>query len=262
LDGQLANGQDTLFWNEANDAGQQAQNGIYTFKVQIRDQFDHISSLVEQVAVASGQGTNTLIIYSSNGEVVYKAQLDRSNGDLISFSLPKGSQFAVGLDAAGNPLPSTGLLIALNSTKGADGTITWSGLGLNGQLLSSGVYTLQLLQSGAGGDVTLESRQVVLLRTGGSQGGAIHLVPNPAGTGVGGGTQVTLFYTPSASGTALAEVYDIAGERVGQGMDSGKTGKILLDMSRAASGTYIVSLTIRDNGMVLYRKVVKLAVLH
>ena len=262
LDGQLANGQDSLFWNEANDAGQQVDNGVYTFQVQVRDQYNHISTLVQQVAVASGQGTNTLEVFASNGEVVYQMALDRSNGDLVSFSLPNGPQFAVGLDASGSPLPKTGLLIALNNSKGADGTVLWSGLGLSGQLLQSGIYTVQLLQSGAGGSVILESRQVVLLRTGTPQGGNIRLVPNPAGTGAGGGTKVTLFYTPSVSGSALAEVYNIAGERVTMGIDSSNSGKISLDMTHAASGTYIVSLTIRDNGMVLYRKVAKLAVVH
>jgi flagellar hook assembly protein FlgD len=261
LDGQLAGGQDSLFWNEANDAGQQVVNGVYTFQVQLRDQYNHISTLVQQVAVASGQGTNTLEVFASNGELVYQLALDRSNGDLVSFGLPNGPQFAVGLDASGSPLAKTGLKISLFNTSGPDGTVTWNGLGLNGQLLASGIYTVQLLQSGAGGSVILESRQVVLLRTGTPQGGTIHLVPNPA-SGAGGVTKVTLYYTPSINGNALAEVYDIAGERVALGTDSSKSGQIALDMTKAASGTYIVSLTIRDNGMVLYRKVAKLAVVH
>jgi flagellar hook assembly protein FlgD len=262
LDGQLAGGSDSLFWNEANDAGQQVVNGVYTFQVQLRDQYNHISTLVEQVAVASGQGTNTLEVFASNGELVWQMTLDRSNGDLVSFGLPNGPQFAVGLDASGSPLAKTGLKISLNNSKGPDGTVTWNGLGLNGQLLSSGIYTVQLLQSGAGGSVILESRQVVLLRTGTPQGGKIRLVPNPAGAGIGGGTKVTLYYTPGINGSALAEVYSIAGERVALGADSGKSGQIVLDMTKAASGTYIVSLTIRDNGMVLYRKVAKLAIVH
>jgi len=160
-------------------------------------------------------------------------------------------------------LPGTGLEYVLQSTQGALTPELWNGLGLNGQLLASGVYTLQLQQTNSGGTSILQSAQVVLLRGGAALSAAAHVVPNPAGAGANGGSELArVVYTPNARGLAHAEVYNMAGERVLAGDDPSQSGSITLDLSHIAPGPYFIAFTLRQRETVLAQQIIKMAVIR
>jgi hypothetical protein len=259
LPGQLGPGGPTsLSWSGTNDQGQPVATGVYTFKLTMTDQYGHISTLDQQVTVMDTQGQNVLAVYNSAGEMVYREVLSRLPPSVVSFTV-KAPSFVAAFDSGGHPLPGTGLLLTYRDADNKSYNYPWYGVGMDGQALSSGVYTVQLLRTVGSSSSILESRQVTLLRSGGQRvGGGTRVVPNP----VMDGGKAVLSFAPSVGSTAQAQVYSLAGERVLIVSGPSTAGSLTLDTSRLGPGIYVVEFTKVQNGAVLVRTMIKVAVIR
>jgi len=258
LPGQLGQtGVTSLAWNGGNDQGQPVSDGVYTFQLQMVDQYGHISTLDQQVTVMDTQGQNELAVYNSAGELVYREALSRFNTSIVSFTV-KHAAFVGAFDAGGNPLPGTGLQITYKDINGNPYADAWYGEGLDGQALSSGVYTVQLLRTVGSSTSILESQQVTLIRRGAQVTSGAHVAPNPV---MGGGVAVLSFAASSGS-LARAQVYSLASERVLMQTGPSEAGSLKLDTSHLAPGVYVIEFTKVQNNAVLVRTLVKMAIIR
>jgi hypothetical protein len=258
LPGQLGPGGPTsLSWSGTNDQGQPVTTGVYTFKLTMLDQYGHISSLDQQVTVMDTQGQNVLAVYNSAGETVYHEVLSRLPPSVVSFTV-KNHAFVAAFDSSGQPLPGTGLLLTYQAANNLTYPYTWYGVGMDGQALSSGVYTVQLLRTVGSSSSILESQQVTLLSHGQRVGSGARVVPNP----VMDGGKAVLSFLPSIGSTAQAQVYSLAGERVLIVSGPSIAGSLTLDTSRLGPGIYVVEFTKVQNGAVLTRTLIKMAVIR
>jgi len=256
LPGQLGNGATSLTWSGTNDQGQPVVSGIYTFKLELVDQYGHISTLNQQVTVMDTQGQNVLAVYNSAGELVYHEVLTRLPPSVVSFTLQSPS-FVAAFDASGNPLPGTGLLLTYQDVNGVTYTEPWYGVGMDGQALSSGVYTVQLLRTVGSSSSILESQQVTLIRRGGQLQGGAKVYPNP----IMGNGKATLSFLPSAGAIAQAQVFNMASERVLVQSALSESGSMTLDTSHLSAGIYVVEFTKKQNDSILVRQLIKVAII-
>jgi Zn-dependent protease len=104
----------------------------------------------------------------------------------------------------------------------------------------------------------LESQQVTLLSHGQRVGSGARVVPNP----VMDGGKAVLSFLPSIGSTAQAQVYSLAGERVLIVSGPSIAGSLTLDTSRLGPGIYVVEFTKVQNGAVLTRTLIKMAVIR
>jgi len=247
----------TLSWNGTNSQGQLVSNGDYSLQLKVRDPVGDVSTLTAQIMVLKTGGQNSLRIFNSAGEQVGTVDLSRMPLNLVSFSLPNGPQAVLAFDSAGNALPGTGLGINFSVAGGGVAFYHWACLGMDSQPLQSGVYTLQLVKTSGGGEVVITSQAVTLLRDAGRAVPMVRLVPNPAP-----GNQVAVRYTVSKLALARADLYDLAGEKVGSATDPGRTGTMTLDLGKLSGGVYLVRFVQVSNGAIWMSKTLKLGVLR
>jgi len=258
LPGQLgASGSSSLAWNGTNDQSQPVSDGVYTFQLQMVDQYGHISTLDQQVTVMDTQGQNELAVYNSAGELVYRELLTRFNSSIVSFTV-KHAAFVGAFDSSGSPLTGSGLQITYKDINDSPYADTWYGVGMDGQALSSGVYTVQLLRTVGTSTSILESQQVTLIRRGPQVGSGAHVAPNP----IMGGGMAVLSFSPSIGAIAQAQVFSLASERVLIKSGPSESGQLAIDTSHLAPGVYVIEFTKVQNNSVIVRTLVKMAIIR
>jgi flagellar hook assembly protein FlgD len=275
--GKLASdGSSSLAWDGTNDNGQYLENGTYTIKIEARDQFGHVTAQVKQVSLVSPRGENEVALYNSSGEIVLRYNIaalmrDAQNialrgsnnsrmPDLMDMSLPEGDSFAQAYD------PQTGqalsaLLVTFTDENGDKYSWKWDGRNQVGQRVQSGTYILALLQTRGNSQVTVVTRQVVVISTATAPASASSaiLVPNPV-VGADKEAWTEVVYKPALNAQAWVVVYNLAGEKVGQGGDPLKTGKVRINLDRLSGGVYLVRFTLNDGKAIFDSKMLRLAV--
>jgi hypothetical protein len=235
--------------------------------MQVVDPFGNVSTYSQSVNVLGNTGVESLAIYNSAGELVHTVQLQNVPATLNGFSFAGGVGTLVGgLD------PSTGKprgqwTINLSSGQGAAGSVTWNGMSDSGYPVSSGIYTVKLVNTEAGKGVTVMVKSVTVLNAPGSpaQSSAASAIvaPNPlmGSAAAGSNTSLTLTYTPSLEGSGVAHCYNLAGELVAEAADMG-SGRLSIPVGHMAGGIYLVDFEIRAGAAVLGRKIIKVVVLR
>jgi hypothetical protein len=77
-----------------------------------------------------------------------------------------------------------------------------------------------------------------------------------------GGASATLLFQPSSGAIAQAQVFSLAAERVLVKSGPSESGSLVLDTSHLAPGVYVVEFTKEQNGAVLTRNLIKLALIR
>jgi hypothetical protein len=248
--GQFPGSNSQLSWNGLNNQGQDVIPGIYTIKVQDTDPYGKIQVFTQAVNVLPSEPAASLVVYNSAGEAVAHLSLAAYPQAVTVFSLTQ-TAFAV---SGGSP---AAVPITLQGDQGASYTMTWVPQNDLGSTLSSGVYTIRLVQWSDGRQV-VESKQITLLNAPGNDGGAT-LAPNPV---QGGSPRVTLSYgTDSPGSQASARLYNLAGELVLNAAATGP-GKLEFNVGSLAGGIYVVCFELRDGNALLRRQRIKLAILR
>lgn len=261
MGGVLDGGGTLVSWRGQNDNGQSVKGGTYYFKVEYHDQFGQTTSYVKSVQVIEGQGSNYLAVYNSAGEEVLRDDLSGYSHAIGDFSLDKDS-LGVAFDA--NGVANDKITVTLLDSTGNTHSVQWDGRNSQGQPLSSGTYTMRLVNETSTGAVTT-SRQVTLIK--GADAGLPFdpfPAPNPApsaGT-PGHGRYLSVVYPSPGLSYARATLYNQVGEKVGAAGDPGNSGTIWLSYETLASGIYLVDVEGRLASGALYRRVLKVAILH
>ncbi|HTB23368.1 MAG TPA: T9SS type A sorting domain-containing protein, partial [bacterium] len=249
-----------LVWNANNNGGQPVASGIYTVQITSTNSFGQTQAQSKAVSVVAVAGLATLEIYNSAGELV--ANLSAALNGLtsvptgVSLVLPNGQN---GVLSSSNPAQS-GMGIKLTFADGSTETVPWNGLSTQGQPLQPGNYVLTLAQSGPGSGTVLKSQPFVILE--GSDNSAAEMaqsalvVPNPVD-----GSWFTVQYKPSGTDTAVANLYDLAGQLVAQGAPEG-AGTLRVSGNWSA-GVYLLDFEVHDGSTgVLARRVLKVAIVR
>jgi hypothetical protein len=126
--------------------------------------------------------------------------------------------------------------------------------------VDAGSYTVALVRQQGGSAQVLQSRPLTVLKapSAGGLGGAVIAAPNP----VSGGGPVLLHFEPAPGLQVEGQLFDLAGEAVGQARTEGAAGALAIPGQGLASGPYVAVLRFLDAGRPLRQARVKVAVLR
>ena len=256
LNAKLSNGAGSLSWGGQNDSGQPVSGGTYYFKVETIDPFGHTTSTIKDVQVLAPKPPDTIAIFNSAGELVWKSNLAGSFGQATGLSLSADS-FAVAYDAS-TGAALTPLNVYIYDNNGTQITAPWDGRNEAGAPLASGTYTIQLITGLPGSRSIVQTKSVVVINSGiGVPGTDAYFAPNPAQ----GDKVPALIYPLFPGAYGAVRLYNLAGELVAQRQDSLRTGKISLEGGPGlASGIYLAEFEQRMAGHAVARRTLKLAV--
>jgi hypothetical protein len=248
--------QNTVYWQGQNNSAQLVGGGTYYAKLEVQDSFGNVRALTQSISVVQVTNRQSLTVYNSAGEAVAHLALGAATGSRLDI---KESTEAVDQD------PSTGAVtggfnIDLIQPNGTVTTVPWQGLGDQGQLLSPGSYTVELVTEQSGGATVRESKGIVLLRAPGrdSLSSAV-FAPQPWRND----RPLELFFKPLMPGDGVrVNVYNAAAELVLTDYADGSSGHQVLSAGKLASGIYLVELTWVRGQAILQRRVMKLAVVR
>ncbi len=246
--GPLSGGASSVPWAGLDSRGQAVQDGLYTISIQTHDPFGVFSSWSLPVSVLSPAGQSSLKVFDSAGEQVGQVDLAPFPGRIADFRLPQPS---VALAPGASP-PSVPLVLVDQS--GNTFAASWNPVNPQGQCLASGLYHVQLAED-LPGDGNVISRDLTLVDAPARLPSAL-LAPNPAGAD----GRAWLCYPARPGMSARAQVYDLAGERVGAAADPTGSGRMEIDLAGKPSGIYLVEWQLWRDGAVLGRGGGKLAV--
>lgn len=242
----------TYLWNGANSNGQQVQTGVYYVMASIKDSNGNVTAYTQPLTVIAVPNQYSLKIFNSAGEVVqtltvaaYGAtQPTTLSADKSSAAIgPNGGGFTFSLGAG---LP----------------TVAWDGKDAEGNLVSSGTYTVQLVSQTAGNSVQVATTEVAVIATGGSVVDGAFAVPNPVGASSNG---FDVFCPGAAAGSVIVgRMYDLAGELVLETNNSSMTTMIRFSFGSRpiAGGVYLIELTGTAPWGRVDHKTVKVVVIH
>jgi hypothetical protein len=259
MGGALSGGGTLLSWHGENDSGQIVKGGAYYFKVEYKDPFGTTTSFTKGVQVLEGKAGNRLDLYNSAGELVQRLDFSGLSQSVTGFSLAHDS-FAEAFKADGSA--EDPLAIKLTLSDGTTVTIGWDGRGMDGQPVAAGSYTAVLVSDTPTGTL-VSSKSVTVIR-----GDSLALsrepilAPNPVRSTDGSAPWVEVDYPAGELQGARFQVYNQAGERVGDAADRMAAGKVGFQFNQAAGGVYIVVFEGRRLDGSLYRRVLKAAVVR
>jgi len=259
-------------WDATNPLGSKVSNGAYMIKIDSTDPFGVTTTATKTVLVGITNSTLDVAVYNEAGEVVKQfspAEILTMMGGSSATLLP--SDFNVGLVKISSSVisPTYGTSTASNSmmtiTLGSGRSFTWDGRGDNGNILSSGVYFLEVKTNGpdAGSEQTVMPIRIINNGQNGIAG--VVMAPNPIN--LNKNTQATFLINIGASqvDNVKVKIYTLAGE-LRQTLMSlpGYSSQVIWDLGGGdiASGTYIAVIEMNYNGGVIGRKVLKVVVVH
>lgn len=260
-------------WDGTNINGVKVTDGVYMVKVDSTDPFGVTTTVTNNVVVSIPQSTLDIAVYNEAGEVVKSftpAELATMLGGASGTLLP--SDYNVGLvKVSTNVLsPTYGSTSSTNNiltvTMGSGRSFTWDGKGDNGNILSSGIYFLEIKTMGPNSGSQQTTLPVRVINNGQNGIAGVVMAPNPINLN---NTTQALFMITMGSATVdnvKIKLYTLAGELLGQTLESqpGTPGLVAWDLTgkNIASGTYIAVIEMNYNGGIIGRKVLKVVVVH
>jgi len=243
--GMLENGASTIAWEGGSNSGAHVAGGVYDIQITSTDQFGASSSYNLPVTVIAPKPDNEINIFNSAGEIVYHQAFSSLTVTVTDLAL---DQLAFA--------PAAGKLTGqLRSTQGALSGWSWDGRGNNGQLLSPGLYTIQLLSDAPGQGSKPVMRQVQILGAPDTSDAQ----PSAAALGL----EIRVRYDASAVACCLrARLYTLAGELTAQTAGGSTPGSFSIPCRSLASGVYIVTVEYQTPAGQRKRSLLKVALLR
>jgi hypothetical protein len=229
----------SIAWDGTNDQGQAVSGGVYSIKLEMRDQWGVVTTMQQVVQALPQQPATALVVFNSAGEEVQRLVLPASlgNAPVQSMALAQGVLVLDGLGALGGS--SQPLKVTLRSEPGVSAQLTWGGLNAFGRPVDPGLYTLELVTTqpgGAGLIVATSSVQVVKVGQRSLQGLVVAPQPwTPAGP-------LAIRFTPCPGLRVRAQLFNVAGEEVRQAEAPGDGGGMELEARGLAAGIYLLEL--------------------
>jgi flagellar hook assembly protein FlgD len=244
-------------WDGSNNNGQYVSGGVYYWKVESRDSYGHVTTLIQAMTVVDALPSNSLEIFNSAGEVVASIPVGTYPGGITDFFL-EDSRFAEVFDPA-TGAPAKHLKVTLKDSTGAAHDYYWDGLNNQGRPLDSGNYTVRLVSQGQGQNVVASQSLVVIRGISPNPLDKAFLAPNPA---LAGTPQVMFYFTPMSAGRMRLRLYNLAGEAVAGAEADAGSGIVKIETAALATGVYMAAAESWDQGFLKARKVFKFAVIH
>ena len=250
---ELQGGTNSLAWNGTNNSGRGVSGGTYTIKVSSTDAFGNVQTWTQSINVLPQPPSQSLSIYNSAGELVANVDLSAFSGKIIT---------QVGFPASGHGAFSVGpgetIPIDVQVSDGSSRTILWDGKSGNGNLVSSGSYTLQLSSNSSVGSGPTLAKSFEVLDAPGIVAFGVAQGPNPIGPM---DDQAVFLVTGLATGeNASVKLYNLAGELVAQGVDAQGNGRIVLTVGNWSAGIYVAVVEKHSGAAIVSRKLIKIAV--
>jgi flagellar hook assembly protein FlgD len=260
-------------WDGDNINGVKVTDGDYMIKVDSTDPFGVTTSVTTNVVVSIPQSTLDVAVYNEAGEVVrqFTAQeiatmLGGASGALLT------SDYNVGLvKVSGSVIsPTYGAASSPNSvltiTLGSGRSFIWDGRGDSGNILSSGVYFLEVKSTGPTGGSQQTIEPIRIINNGQTGINGVVLAPNPVNLNSVSTARFIIGVDSAQVDGVKIKVYTLAGELVGTPLvnDPGNPNLVTWDVGNAglASGTYIAVVEMNSHGGIIGRNVLKVVVFH
>ena len=260
--GRLANngGSNVLAWDGSNDNAGFVSGGFYVIKTEITDPFGQITALTHPIQVLPSGRLLFVRIFNNAGEIVRKINLVNPMLGAMDLRSDSGT-FGQQIDPVSGETIS-GYKINVLGNNGMQ-SLFWNGLNDRGTPVSNGTYLMQLVSHETNKETIVSSRSVTVLKSPDATDASTSelVAPNP----VLNLQPILVFYDPALlMGTEVyCQVYSLTGAWVGCGADPQRQGRIVLQTpSVLASGTYLVHFEIRQQGLVIKARILKLAVVR
>jgi hypothetical protein len=257
IDGILTSQGRTQYWAMDNDSGQPVSGGLYYVTMAITDQYNNTRTQSLAIQVVPVQQQASLEVYNSAGELVRRLSLDSLTGTPSDLLLDDGTAFVPQPDD-----PNAGLRLSLK-VGSSNQTLRWDGLTSSGAPAASGTYVIRLAVGQPGQLSVIKTLSVTVLQAPAlaaqASAAAALFAPNPVPASAAG---VQLRYAPVPGAEGRVRVYNLAGELIATGVDTGGTGVINLPLP-VSSGVYVADFGIDGaGGGRLARRAMKLAVIR
>jgi flagellar hook assembly protein FlgD len=247
----------SITWDGKNNSGMDVSPGIYYIKAEVTDNYGHVNTLTEEVTVLNTEQWVRISIYNEAGELVDRLQTSILPTGTIKFE--PGGVLLVGGGAAPVPFKYA-----------SDGMILWDGRNSFGQIVSSGIYEIQLdVKTKSGYDTVMDTETVtVLAAQAGKVIGDVKAYPNPYYLESDNYAPMTIDWSNKTAGTVTIRIYNLAGELVWTGaglLDSMQGMKWALSTSGGrlvASGIYVCYLHAKTAAGAEETKSIKIAVVQ
>lgn len=244
-------------WDGTNQSGDPVSNGVYYVKVDNIDANNQVTSVAETVTVSRTIAKVQVNIYNESGEVVkhvfaYADDPGNMNLGNVVFS---GNVIQ---PTVGTPTPNGTSELMLTFPNGT--TVTWDGTNDSGQIVTNGVYQVEVhWLNGNGGEEVISHNVTVERGNNSSATGVAFAAPNIL-NGNSGGTTVTI--NSNLVLTLTASVYDVAGELVKRPVTGlAGSGAVPVDTSGLASGLYFIVVDLKDaNDNFIQRQVTQIVI--
>src|SRR5579871_2544615 len=243
-------------WDGTNQSGDPVSNGAYYIKVDNIDPNGVDTSVSETATVSRSIAKVQVNVYNESGEVIkhiYAYADDPGNMSLgnVAFS----SNFIQ--PRLGTPTPNG--TSSLNITLPNGVTLNWDGTNDSDQLVTDGVYTVEIHWLDGNGGEQVTTHNVSVERGNGPGNGVVVAAPNILN---GNSSSTTVYADSSLTLTLTAAVYDVAGELVKKPVTGpAGAGMVPVDVTGLASGLYFVVVDLANqDGHIIQRQVTQIVI--
>jgi flagellar hook assembly protein FlgD len=249
----------TIFtWKAINEQSQLIDQGVYYIKVETTDPYGHTSTFIKDITVVRVEEYVELNIYNNAGELIRKIKQKKTG---LTPSVKLDLQDTIYLSKTQNN-------ILIQYGPGVGENIVWDGKNQEGEIVSNGVYEVQVIIKTQEGTVLEASKKVVVLREDKIYFDTVKAYPNPATTNLENFPYMTFEWTLAGAetGEISIKIYNIAGELVRHITGDLSAGSLQWDMKTdngkfVARGIYICIIEGRNSEGYRDMKILKVGIL-
>lgn len=232
-------GKPIAVWDGTNQTGDPVTNGKYYLKVDNVDGFGVVTSTAKMVMVSRSVAKVQVNVFNESGEIVRHlySYVDDPGGNLLADIQLSTTVIKTSALASSNG--------SVNITSSNGMSLVWDGKSDSGSLVTNGRYEVEIhITDGKGGEQVVSRGIIVESDNQSLTNGKVAAKPNILS---GGNTLATLWVDSTTPFTLSAQLYNVAGERLGPAWQ-GKTGgkQVDVDLEGMASGLYFAIVDLRD----------------
>ena len=231
----------TFAWDGYNDNGQEINQGIYYIKMSMTDTYGHVQTRIENIQLMRNEEYVRINIYNSAGELVRRIEEEISSNTIVNMVVDDVLVVGKGV-------------IPIQYTDFGD-FLPWDGKNAEGELVSNGIYEIQVEVKTATGYSVVASKTVTILRDGDEVIlGDVKAYPNPCLISDVSTVLPTIAWTGAGPGKVKIKIYNIAGELIKEIKEDMAVLSAQWDMSTrdgnsASSGMYVIIIEgLKDSG--------------
>lgn len=192
----------SYYWDGSNDQGQPLNSGDYFISVKVTDEYGAAQTHSVELKIIRSEKYILLSIYNSSGEIVRRFEVEPQAGELAGLAAPEVSYVG-----------GSGQAVNIQYAPGK--FINWDGTGIDGVLVSGGVYEIKLQQQFEDGYHTMSAKSITVLTERTMEiVSEIKAVPNPVIAGNGAADRVEFTWSSPYSGRMEFRIYNTAGELI------------------------------------------------